>query len=156
MQLHKISDNYINVQELEGVDITDTLEGIEGEFEDKADQIAKIILNLGSDLVAIKAEIERLGAYSALISNRRDSLKEYLRENMERTGIKSIKRPIFTITCAAGKDIVVIDDTDSLPNSLVFVKTIIQPDKMAILAALKTGEVEGAHIEKSKSSIRIK
>lgn len=156
MNLHEISDNYLAVQDIEDVDINDTLDAIEGEFESKAESIVKVIINIESDMEIIENEIKRLKSRSELFSRKIDGIKDYLRANMERTGIKNIKGPLFTIICAAGRDVVVIDNVESLPDNLVSVKTSIAPDKVAILEALKTGPVDGAHIEKSKSSIRIK
>jgi len=156
MNLHEISDNYLAVQDIEDVDINDTLDAIEGEFESKAESIVKVIVNIESDMERIENEIKRLKSRSELFSRKIDGIKDYLRANMERTGIKNIKGPLFTITCAAGRDVVVIDNVESLPDHLVSVKTSISPDKVAILEALKAGPVDGAHIEKSKSSIRIK
>ena len=75
---------------------------------------------------------------------------------MDATGTTSIKSPLFSITLAKGRDIVVIDNADSLPDEFVNVKTTVTPDKAAILKALKDGPLPGAHFEKSLSSIRIK
>jgi hypothetical protein len=76
---------------------------------------------------------------------------------MEAADIQKVSCPLFTITLAKGRDVAIIDDEEKLPDDLMRVKTSLEPDKVAILEALKNGkEVPGAHIEKSKSSIRIK
>nr|WP_234599981.1 siphovirus Gp157 family protein [Pseudomonas aeruginosa] len=50
-----------------------------------------------------------------------------------------------------------IDDEKKLPDELVKVKVETSPDKNAIARALKDGkDVPGAHLERAKSSIRIK
>lgn len=137
--------------------VADTLEGLAGEFNDKAKAITSLILNMSSDAGAIDQEIERLKAKKQVITNRQEALKDYLRTNMERTGIKKITCPLFTITCVQGREIVHIDNEKELPDAFLAVKTVISPDKKEIEARLKRGEaVPGAHLERCKSSIRIK
>jgi hypothetical protein len=137
--------------------LKDTLDGIEGMFNDKAVRVVDVINNGDSDIAAIDGEIARLQARKKVIQNAKESLKEYLRMNMEATGISKIESPLFVITLAKGRDIAVIDNEEAIPDDYVRVKTTIAPDKASILKALKEGEdVPGAHIEKSKSSVRIK
>ncbi|MCK9802130.1 siphovirus Gp157 family protein [Pseudomonas sp. MAFF 302030] len=139
------------------VALRDTMEGIEGEFQEKGKAIAMVTLNLDGDLEAIQSQIDRLTERKRLISNRKESLKEYLRTNMDAAGITKITHPLFTITCGKGKPIVVIDDEKAIPDEFVNVKVTSAPDKAAIAKALKDGqEVPGAHSEIGKSSISIK
>lgn len=137
--------------------IRDTLEGIEGEFNDKAVSVSHAILNLDSDAEAIDNEIKRLQDRKKVLMNRRDHIREYLRDNMEAAGMTKISCPLFTITLAKGRENVVIDDKDKLPDEYVRVKTSIEPDKAEISRRLKAGEeIEGARLERSKPSVRIK
>lgn len=139
------------------VAIRDTMEGIEGEFQEKGKAIAMITLNIDGDLEAIQSQIDRLTERKRIITNRKESLKEYLRSNMDAAGITKITHPLFTITCGKGKPIVVIDDEKAIPDDFVNVKVTSAPDKAAIAKALKDGqEVPGAHSEIGKSSISIK
>lgn len=137
--------------------LRDTMEGIEGEFQEKGKAIAMITLNIDGDLEAIQSQIDRLTERKRIINNRKESLKEYLRSNMDAAGITKITHPLFTITCGKGKPIVVIDDEKAIPDDFVNVKATSAPDKAAIAKALKDGqEVPGAHSEIGKSSISIK
>lgn len=139
------------------VALRDTMEGIEGEFQEKGKAIAMITLNIDGDLEAIQSQIDRLTERKRIINNRKESLKEYLRTNMDAAGITKITHPLFTITCGKGKPIVVIDDEKAIPDDFVNVKVTSAPDKVAIAKALKDGqEVSGAHSEIGKSSISIK
>lgn len=139
------------------VALRDTMEGIEGEFQEKGKAIAMITLNIDGDLEAIQSQIDRLTERKRIINNRKESLKEYLRTNMDAAGITKITHPLFTITCGKGKPIVVIDDEKAIPDDFVNVKVTSAPDKVAIARALKEGqEVPGAHSEIGKSSISIK
>lgn len=160
--LREISAQYLGLLEMAKTEdlpieaITDTLEAIEGSFEDKARKVVSVIQSVDDGLMLIDNEIARLQAMKKIRSNRSDAIREYLRNNMEACEISKIECPLFTITLAKGRDVVVIDSEDDLPDEYIAVKTSTQPDKKAILAALKTGEVKGAHIAKSASSLRIK
>lgn len=137
--------------------VRDTMQGVVGEFEDKGKAIACVLLNMDGDVEAIDAQIARLNDRKKAIINRQESMKDYLRENMEACGIKKITHPLFSITCVQGREIAVIDQESILPDEMVTVKTVVSPDKSAIAKALKEGlEVPGAHLERAKSSIRIK
>lgn len=137
-------------------DITDTLAGIEGEFLEKGKAIAAVINSIGSDISAIDAEIDRLKSRKKIIENRDSSIKEYLRVNMEQLDIKKISCPFFTITLASGRDVVEIYDEDLIPDEFIAVKTSTQPDKKALLLALKDNDIGGVRLAKSKTSLRIK
>lgn len=139
------------------VAVRDTMEAIEGEFQEKGKAIAMIALNIDGDLEAIQSQIDRLTERKRVITNRKNSLKEYLRENMDASGITKITHPLFTITCGKGRPSVVIDNETDIPDEYMSVKTTMSPDKTAIAAAIKAGlEVPGAHSEIGKSSISIK
>lgn len=139
------------------VAVRDTLEAVEGEFNDKAVSVAHFIRNLDSDVEAIDNEVKRLNDRKKALKTKQESIKDYLRENMEATGIKKIECPLFSISCVAGRDVVTINDEAALPDDYVEVKSEVKPVKATILKALKEGvEVPGASIIKSKSSIRIK
>lgn len=137
--------------------VRDTMGAIEAEFNDKALAVSRVILNFDADVAALDLEIDRLTERKRLITNRQRQIKDYLRENMEAAGISKISCPLFTITCAKGRESVVVDSEDGIPDNLMIVKTEIKPDKAAIAAKLKAGEeVPGCRLERGQSSIRIK
>lgn len=155
------------------------MDEIQGEFEVKADNIVMLRRNIESDVTAIESEIERLTDLKRIKSNSVAQISDYLRRNMEAANLKSIKRPLFTITLALGKEKVIVDNEDAVPDELTAVKTSIAPDKNAIAAKLKEirdhneavrkrmaagedaeneliEEPAWAHLERGDSSIRIK
>lgn len=98
---------------------------------------------------------------------------------MEAADIKSIKRPLFTITLALAPEKVIVDKEDDLPDDFTVVKTDIVADKKAIAIRLKEirdhndavrkrvvagedaehelmEEPAWAHLERGDSSIRIR
>lgn len=160
--LRQLSQEMAEVQslaldpELPETALVDTLDAMSGIFNDKAIKVVHVIANSDPDIEAIDQEIKRLQGRKKIIQSAQARLRDYLRYNMEKTGINKIESPLFTITLAMGRDIAVVDDVDSLPDDMVRVKTTIDPDKGKILSALQNGiDIPGARMEKSKSSVRI-
>ena len=137
--------------------VSDTMEMIEGEFNDKALSLVNVMKNIGAGIPTINAEIARLTARKKTIENNQAHMTKYLQTNMEASGISKIECPLFTITLAKGRDIAQIDDEDKIPAEYMNYKTSQAPMKKELLAALKEGEkIEGVSMVKSSSSIRIK
>ena len=59
-------------------DIKDTMDGIEFEFEEKADSTAKMIKTLIADADSVKSEKDRLAKRETALRNSADNLKKYL------------------------------------------------------------------------------
>lgn len=155
------------------------MDEVQGDFNVKADNIVMLRRNIESDVVAIDAEVERLKELKRIKSNSVSEITDYLKRNMQAANITSIKRPLFTITLAMGKEKVIVDNEEALPDDLTSVSTSITPDKNAIAAKLKEirehneavrkrmdagddaeaellPEPSWAHLERGDSSIRIK
>lgn len=161
--LYKISEDFRGLKKLvdEGQatqeQIADTLEGVELMFNEKAAAVVSIANDYGRHAEMIQSEIDRLTDYKKALKSQQDSLKEYLRLNMEKSGIDKIECPLFKITLCKGRPIAVINYENELPDEYVNVKTTISPDKRKILADLKNGiEIPGAEISIGKTSILIK
>ncbi len=153
LELQKLVDD----GEMSQDDIQDTLDGMQLEFNDKASSIVSLAESLQGDVSALDIEIKRLQARKKAITNNQDRLKEYLRHNMELSGITKIKSPLFSITL--GKATVTADvvDVDFLPDEFVNTEVVIKADKKAILKALKDGqEIPGAVLSTGKSRLLIK
>ena len=154
---HKALSALVESEELTAEMVADTFEGIEGEFAAKADSLIRVVNDVNGDINLIDAEIKRLQARKKAMQNQQKSLRDYLKVNMQQTGIKQIKCPLFTITLADGRDVAVVDDADQLPDDLVDAKVEIKPNKSEILKRLKAGQdVPGARIDKTEQSIRIR
>jgi len=158
--LHELTGQFLelaNNEDLPAEAIRDTLEAMEGDIKSKAVSLADWALDMDGNIEKIDAAIERLQEKKKTIAKRRESLIEYLRNNMEATGINKIQCPLFSITLVAGRESVAISDEGAIPDEFLRVKTDISPDKAAIAKALKEGkEVAGASLQRGQSSIRIK
>jgi transcriptional regulator with AAA-type ATPase domain len=135
--------------------IKDTLEGLTGELENKAENICYVVREIDLDVEKVDSEIKRLQERKKQLNNRKTSLKEYLRTSMEAIDKKGIKTALFTISRTAGRDVALINSEADIPQQ--FQKVSVSIDKTLLLKALKAGEqVEGAELSKSAEGLRIK
>lgn len=137
--------------------VKNSLEAIQGDFNDKAIAIIKLTENMTADTTAIDAEIDRLKARKQVIENRKKSLREYLLHNMEACNITKIECPLFTASLRKGVESVEIEDQSKLPDEFVTVEVVTKPDKNLIKAKLKAGEdVPGATLKRGATTLTIK
>ena len=137
--------------------LRDTLEGLEGDIEVKAQALLQVVAGIDSDTTAIDNEIKRLSARKRVIQNRATHLRRYLFDNMVATGINKISCPLFQITLSKPRPMVVVESEDLIPDE--FIKTTVtrRPIKADILAALKKGDaVPGCALGESKRALMIK
>ncbi len=153
--LYSIADAYLqDVAKLQDLDldeqtIADTLEGLSGDLEVKATNVALVIRNFESFENQIDWEIDRLKERKADLAKRRESIRNYLLSNMQRTGISKIESPYFTLSVRTNPPKVVIDDPEQIPDEFWRQPPVPLPevDKKAIAAAIKAGQtVAGAHV----------
>ena len=137
--------------------LQDSLEGLDGAIEVKAQALLQVVAGMEGDTGAIDAEIKRLQERKRIIDNRAQRLRQYLFDNMQATGITKISCPLFAITLAKGRPVVVIDAEEEIPDEYTKTTVTRVPVKADILKALKAGEkVPGCYLGESKQSLRIK
>ena len=162
--IYELTAEYLSLMEMaEDPDIDeqafmDTLEGIEGALEDKADNYAKVIRNLEADAAACDAEAKRLRAKKQTIENNVKRMKGALQYAMQTTGKVKFKTPLFSFGIRKNPASVVIDTANvrDFPDEYIIESEPIL-DKKALKDALKAGEdLSGlCHLEQSESlSIR--
>ena len=122
----------------------DTLAGIMGGIEDKADGYCAVISRFDANVQMIKAEEERLKHRREVIENNIQRMKDALKntlETMEASGMEKpqIKTGLHTIKLAGngGKQPLRVIE-DKVPDS--FKKIILETDKDKIRAAIESGE----------------
>lgn len=129
--------------------IFDTLESIEGEIEDKADNYAKMIRNLQASVDVLKAEEERLYQRRKSTENHVQRLKDNLQANLEFIGKTKFKTDLFSFSVSknGGKQpLSITDNLDEIPGKYL----IPQPPKVdndAVRELLKEKSVDWAHLE---------
>lgn len=167
MKLYEIAADYENlILAIENGDIpeeaiADTLESITALLEDKADNIACLIKNLASDVVAIKAEEKNLEDRRKAKERQIDRLKAYLSEALLKSGYSKLETPRNKISFRRSESVVVDDEdgfiawAESNDDSLLTYKdpTI---NRTEVKKALENGvKVECVHIE-TRQNIQIK
>ena len=163
MKLYELKNQYLALAELaDDPDmpeqaLQDSLEGITGEIELKAEALLQVVANMEGDTTAIDAEIKRLQERKRIINNRRQSLRDYLQINMEQSGIDKIACPLFAITLSKPRPMVVITDESAIPDDYIKVTVTSAPIKADILKALKSGEsIPGCALGETKRGLSIR
>lgn len=139
----------------------DTLSGIEGEFEVKAESVAQYIKELNARAEAIKAEEKKLAARRKAAEAATDRMKLYLKNCMEQMKLNKVETAKCKISIRKNAPSLRID------NEVEFIKALeaagqtkflkyAEPElkKTDIKNAIKAGEeFEGARLESSQSII---
>ena len=158
--LYELTGNYLILAEMlddpdaDPITVMDTMDAIEGELDEKAENYGRIIRNLEAEAKALKEEADRLSRRKRTIDNNIDSLKKRLQMAMELTNRPKIDTPLFKFYIQKNAPSVVVD-MDDLENFPPEFLTYQEPkvNKTAIKDALKAGlDLEGiAHLEQSQS-----
>ena len=90
---------------------TDTLEGISGEFDEKAEALAIIAKRFASDAEAVKQERIRLSEREKALNEKVKRLREYLLSNMQRTGKSKVETARAVISIRNNAESVQIEDS---------------------------------------------
>lgn len=159
--LYELTNNYeevLNMLYQDDIDeqmVLDTLESIEGNIEDKADNYAKIIRELEIKANARKEEAKRLTDSAKVFENRVRALKNNLYNTMKLTGKTKFATNLFNFNIVknGGKQTLTIDG--DVPEE--YTKSVIENDTDKIRQALEEGkELSFAHLEARGESLRIK
>lgn len=164
MTLYKLTEDYMNLLALaEDPDIDeqafmDTLDGIEGAIEIKAENYAKIMRQLEADAAACDAESKRLKNKAKTIDNNIRRMKQALQFAMQATGKTKFKTQLFSFYIQKNSASVVMDEQyiENIPERFL-VRKDPEINRKAIRDAINAGEdLEGiAHLEQTES-LRIK
>lgn len=119
--------------------------------QDKIDAFGNFIRIEAARAEALKVEAARLASKARTASNRIAYLKQRYLDTMQRNGLQKVRGQIYALSVRA-TDIVSITNQDALPQQFIRVKTTVEPDKVALKAALKAGqEIPGAALSQSFS-----
>ena len=161
MTLYDLTADYMALQEMMEDDISDdalrdSMESIEGLYEDKIDGYAAVIRTLEAEANAYKDEADRMANKAKVIRNNIARMKKAMQESMMQTGIRKIKGKRFTVAIQknGGKAPFVLtwDNPNTLPDELVERKPNIEAIREF---TEKNGETYGYFAERGES-LRIK
>lgn len=131
------------------------LEASEDAINIKASRIAAVIKALDADSEKCAAMAKKYDAKAKALDNRISSLKRWTISAMKAGNIKKAGDALNSITLAAPRPSVIIDDISIVPSQYVVESVSVRADKNAIKDAIISGNaVEGARIEYN-DSIRI-
>ena len=161
MNLYEITGNYLAVldmldnPEADEQMILDTLESIEGELEDKAENYAKIIKNLEALADSRKEEAKRLTESAKTLENKVTYLKNNLYNSMKATGKTKFNTNLFNFNIVKNGGKQPLEITGDVPEE--FTKTITEADNDKIRQFLEEGNnLPFAHLKERGESLRIK
>lgn len=169
MRLYDIASAYRSLQDqLDSAEtpeemvrtLMDTMESIQGDFEDKAENMAALISENKATINACNDEIKRLQAKISRLENQNDNIMSYMMMEMRFAGIRKIKAGTWQISIAknGGKAPIKWSEninTDDLPS--YYTKVTKEIDTTAVRNALEAGvELDFARLGERGESLRIK
>lgn len=156
LTLYQLSDKLLLAQEqlaaseFDEATIRDTLEGLEGEVAQKMESVLAIYRNIDALQEQIGMAIADMSIRKARLVMRAEWLREYVKEQMERTGISKIECPYFVAKIAKNPPRVVVDNLFDIPKGFIHYPPPPVPsvDRKSVAEAWKRGdEVPGTHME---------
>ncbi len=164
MTLYQIADEYLQLldmmqdPEVDPEVIRDTLDGMQGEIEDKADSYAVVMKELEADIAKYQAEVKRLNKSIKSMTDNLDRLKLSLLNAMVATGNQKFQTEHFKFAVqknGGSQPLWIDEDISSIPEE--YIKRKPEPDKDKIKEALKEGkELPFAHFEERGVHLSIK
>lgn len=160
MNLYELTSEqlYINsLLEENGGELTEELVELmeinESNFNDKIENYCKAVRIMESNLIGVKAEIDRLSKMKKTYENSIDRMKETMKNSFVVLGKDKVTLGNFKVSLRNSKAINILDE-DKLPESVFVMKKEVS--KTAIKDLLEQGEiVEGVALVENKS-IQIK
>lgn len=130
--------------------LMDTLEGIDGEIEIKAENYAKVIQEVSGQIDMLTGEINRLQNKRTSLDNAVKRIKNSLQNAMELTGKIKFKTDLFSFGIQNNPPSLKIDDAAAVPKEFLIPQDP-KVDSAAVKKLLKTEEVPWAHLEQGRS-----
>ena len=159
LKLYEISNNLIVLQtmldnaedELDRKTAIDTLESVEFDFNEKVENIVKLIRNWEGEVTAIDAEKKRLANRSDNLKKNIDKLKEYMFTEMKKLEKNKVETGLFTVSVKKNpKKVVVLDLLEVPVDYLKFQEPTV--DKKKIMQDINEGkEIAGIAIQQDES-----
>lgn len=160
LTLYAIADNFLaDIRKMEEADLddqtfADTLEAISGDLEEKAKAVAMFARNLEASAEAIKQAEKQMSDRRKALENKADKVRQYLLENMLKTGISKIDCPYFSLSVRKNPPAVEIIQQDMIPMEYFDIPPMPAPqlNKNRLKDDLKNGViVDGAKLTQGHS-----
>ena len=126
-------DDEPNIEELEKWDAA---------FDHKIESCAAVVKNLTAQADACKEEASLLSQKARVTNNKIDTLKEYMKRNMEFVDKKNVTAGIFKVRIQKSPMSIKVQDADKIPEQFKWEFKEWRIDKKAIADSIKeTGEI---------------
>lgn len=149
-------DMLIDAETGELISVSQALDALRMEREEKLENVACWVKNLSAEADAIREEENRLVKRRKAAETKAANLKAWLLAAMTREDGTTDKLKTGRVMVSVKKNppSTVVDDEALLPWAYKTVKEIVAQDKAAIKAAILAGEeVPGAHLEYGRSVV---
>lgn len=160
MNLFELGQQYQALADCEDLDSTvlaDTLDSIEDTWKDKANNIAKWIESLDSDIDWLTKKKRSISDELTYRKNLRNNLMAYLTGAIDERGLKEVHTDDFILRPRNYKQRTVIDDEDKVPTeyrNYEKYQGMFDVKKADVYKALKDGkQIPGAHLEPNRKVI---
>ena len=157
MKLYDLREAYIRLSDtsIPEEELADTLDSLDGELEDKVEQLSRMVRNLKSDVDTCAWEIQRLEMLRIAKQKRAQWALDTIGELLDLSGRNKIYLPTFTVWRQNNPPSVEVD-MDTLPSEYVVERVEHRADKTLLADLLKSGqEIPGARLVQTKGT-RIK
>lgn len=160
LTLYQIADDYLaDIRDLDDEDLDEQsflekLKSIGGDLEAKATATAMYVKNLEAAADAIKQAEKAMAERRKAKESKASKVKEYLLENMLRTGITKIDCPYFVLSIRNNPPAVDVLMQDQIPDEYFDIPDPLPPvlNKKRLADDLKAGVVvDGARLIQGKS-----
>jgi hypothetical protein len=160
--LYQLVEQYRSLEALDASEdlplevIQDTLEGLTGELTVKATNVARYILNVESMADAVDGAAKQMKLRAERMRKRADSIREYLKANMQGAGITKIEAVEFVLSLKKNPASVIIDNEAEIPPAFKVTPEPPPPpqpraDKALIKKAINSGmTIAGCHLEQAE------
>lgn len=168
MTLYELSNEYreflaaLEAGEIPEEAVPDTLEGLDGAFDDKAEAVGLIVKELDANVCAMKEEAKKLTERAKSKENKAESLRRYLIWAMQSTGKTKLETPRVSISIPKPRATVSVSPyfvewaQENGHEDLLIYKPA-EPSKTAIKTALLDGlACPYAEIVEGRETINIK
>ena len=160
MNLFELGQQYQALADREDLDPTvlaDTLDSIDDTWSDKANNIARWIESLDSDVDWLMKKKRSISDELSYRKNLRANLMTYLTSAIDDRGLKEVHTDDYILRPRNYKQRTVIDDEDKIPGeyrNYAKYQGMYDIKKNDVYKALKDGKnVPGAHLEPNRSRV---
>lgn len=143
--LYEITGQYLDLYEmLESADelemkvIEDTLDGMDGELEEKADGYAKIMAELDAEAEKFEKEADRLASKAAQKRNQSNMLKDRLKNALIACDRINLKTGLYSFSICKNGGLAPLKMKEGIEVPTEFTKPV--PDTAKIRKALSSGQ----------------